>query len=74
MRLHEGIQLAFGPTVENGYYYDFQTKRPLSEEDFPAIEAEMAKIVKEDEPFERVEMDRGEAVAVLQRPRPDIQG
>jgi threonyl-tRNA synthetase len=62
MRLYDGIQLAFGPTVENGYYYDFQSKRPLSEEDFPAIEAEMAKIVKEDEPFERVEMDRSEAV------------
>ena len=62
MRLYDGIQLAFGPTVENGFYYDFQTERPLSEEDFPQIEAEMARIVKEDEPFERVEMDRGEAL------------
>jgi threonyl-tRNA synthetase len=62
MRLHEGVQLAFGPTVENGFYYDFQTQRRLSEEDFPQIEAEMAKIVKEDEPFERVEMDRDEAL------------
>ena len=62
MRLYDGVQLAFGPTVENGFYYDFQTERPLSEEDFPAIEAEMAKIVKDDEPFERLEMDRSEAV------------
>src|SRR5208283_575360 len=62
MRLFDGIQLAFGPTVENGFYYDFQTQRRLSEEDFPQIEAEMAKIVKEDEPFERVEMDRAEAI------------
>ena len=66
MRLYDGIQLAFGPTVENGYYYDFQTKLPLSEDDFPAIETEMAKIVKEDEPFERIEMDRGEAVQFCQ--------
>jgi threonyl-tRNA synthetase len=62
MRLYDGIQLAFGPTVENGFYYDFQSPQRLSEEDFPKIEAEMAKIVKEDEPFERVEMHRDEAV------------
>jgi threonyl-tRNA synthetase len=62
MRLFEGVQLAFGPTVANGFYYDFQLEQPLSEEDFARIEAEMAKIVKEDEPFERVEMDRDEAI------------
>ena len=62
MRLFEGVQLAFGPTVDNGFYYDFQSEKPLSEEDFGRIEAEMAKIVKENEPFERVEMDRSEAV------------
>jgi threonyl-tRNA synthetase len=62
MRLFPGVQLAFGPTIENGFYYDFQTEHAFSEEDFPRIEAEMAKIVKEDEAFERVEMDRREAV------------
>jgi threonyl-tRNA synthetase len=62
MRLFEGVQLAFGPTVENGFYYDFQTEHPLSEEDFSRIEAEMARIVKEDQPFDRVEMDRSEAI------------
>ena len=62
MRLFPGVQLAFGPTIENGFYYDFQLEHALSEEDFPRIEAEMAKIVKEDEAFERVEMDRREAV------------
>jgi threonyl-tRNA synthetase len=62
MRLFPGVQLAFGPTIENGFYYDFQAEHAFSEEDFPRIEAEMAKIVKEDEAFERVEMDRREAV------------
>lgn len=62
MRLFQGVQLAFGPTVENGFYYDFQTEEPISEEDFPRIEAEMARIVKENEPFERVQMDRNEAI------------
>ena len=62
MRLFDGVQLAFGPTVAGGFYYDFQMEHPLSEEDFAKIEAEMARIVKADEPFERVEMDRPEAV------------
>ncbi|MBN1396061.1 MAG: threonine--tRNA ligase [Pirellulales bacterium] len=62
MRLFDGVQLAFGPTVGDGFYYDFQMEHKLSEEDFAKIEAEMARIVKEDEPFERVEMDRNEAV------------
>jgi threonyl-tRNA synthetase len=62
MRLFDGVQLAFGPTVAGGFYYDFQMAHALSESDFPAIEAEMARIVAEDEPFERVEMDRHEAI------------
>jgi threonyl-tRNA synthetase len=66
MRLFPDVQLAFGPTIEHGYYYDFQLEHPLSDGDFPKIEAEMARIVKEDESFERVEMDRAEAVQFCQ--------
>jgi threonyl-tRNA synthetase len=73
MRLYKGTQLAFGPTVENGFYYDFQSERRLSEEDFPAIEAEMAKIVKEDEPFERVEMDRDGAIQCCKDLRQELK-
>lgn len=62
MRLFPGVQLAFGPTVENGFYYDFDLKQPLSEGDFAKIEAEMAKIIKLDEPFERVVEPRGRAI------------
>ena len=64
MRLYEGVELAFGPTIEDGFYYDFALARPMSEEDFPAIEAEMARIITEDEPFERFERDRDEAIAL----------
>jgi threonyl-tRNA synthetase len=64
MRLFEGVQLAFGPTTDNGFYYDFELARPLTEEDFGAIEAEMAKIIKQDEPFERLEEPRDKAVAI----------
>src|SRR5829696_4673 len=62
MRLHKGVGLAFGPTTATGFYYDFDLKMPLSEDDFPAIEAEMAKIVAADEKFERMVVPRGEAI------------
>jgi len=62
MRLFEGVELAFGPTRDDRFYYDFHLEHPISEDDFPRIEAEMARIIREDEPFERVEMDRREAI------------
>src|SRR5262245_39119474 len=61
MRLFPGVQLAFGPTIENGFYYDVDVTPPLREEDFPRIEAEMAKIVKDGEPFVRFERPTNEA-------------
>ncbi len=64
MRLYKGVQLAFGPTVENGFYYDFEMQEPISEADFPKIEAEMAKLVKEDEAFERVVEPRQRALEI----------
>jgi threonyl-tRNA synthetase len=64
MRLFPGVQLAFGPTIENGFYYDIDATPPIREEDFPRIEAEMAKIVKEAEPFERFERPTAEARAL----------
>ncbi|TWT30028.1 threonine--tRNA ligase [Blastopirellula retiformator] len=65
MRLFDGVQLAFGPTIEGGFYYDFDLEHKLTAEDFPAIEAEMKKIIKENEPFERIEESREGALAVV---------
>lgn len=62
MRLYPGVGLAFGPTTGNGYYYDFDLATPISEEDFPRIEAEMEAIIKEGEPFERFHLSREEAL------------
>ena len=62
MRLYDGVQLAFGPYTSSGFYYDFAIEKPLSEEDFPKIEAEMRKIVKAKDRFERLEMPRDEAL------------
>lgn len=64
MRLYPGVGLAFGPTIENGFYYDFDLEQPLSEEDFPKIEAEMARIIEADEPFERIETPRDQALEI----------
>ncbi len=61
MRLYKGVSLAFGPTTEGGFYYDFDLPEKISEDDFPKIEAEIKKIVKEKEPFERFILDRDEA-------------
>lgn len=62
MRLYEGVSLAFGPVKGNTFYYDFDLDTPISEDDFPKIEAEMKKICKEAEPFERFTMDRDESI------------
>ncbi len=62
MRLYEGVGLAFGPVKGNTFYYDFDLATPISEDDFPKIEAEMKKIVKEAEPFERFTMNREESI------------
>src|SRR6266566_1417073 len=44
LRLFPGAQLAFGPTIENGFYYDIDSPTPITEADFPRIEEEMRKI------------------------------
>jgi threonyl-tRNA synthetase len=61
MRLFPGVQLAFGPTIENGFYYDMDSPTPIREDDFPRIEREMLEIIKEAEPFERFERPTPEA-------------
>ena len=66
MRLFDGVKLAFGPTVEGGFYYDFDLEHTLSEDDFPKIEEEMKRIVKQDEAFERVDASREEALTICQ--------
>jgi threonyl-tRNA synthetase len=73
MRLYQGVSLAFGPTTDGGFYYDFDLDKTLSEEDFPAIEAEMKKIIKAKEPFERFSLPRDEAVKLCQDLEQDLK-
>ena len=59
------IQLAIGPAIENGFYYDFDTDYKFSNADFEKIEEEMKKIIKEDLPIERFELPRNEAIKLM---------
>ncbi|MBM4152124.1 MAG: threonine--tRNA ligase [Kiritimatiellaceae bacterium] len=64
-RLYGDVQLDIGPSTDDGFYYDFDLPHRLTPDDFAAIEAEMAKIVAEDLPFERIEVSRDEALKML---------
>ena len=63
LRVRPDTKLAIGPPIEDGFYYDVEAEPPITEEDLPAIEAEMARIVKEDIPFVRREVPKEEALA-----------
>ncbi|MDU5528977.1 MAG: threonine--tRNA ligase [Atopobium sp.] len=66
-RLYPHAQFAYGPATENGFYYDVDLgDTKVNEDDFPAIEAEMKKIVKENLKIETFELPRDEAVAYMQ--------
>ena len=68
-RLWPDVQLAGGPPVENGFYYDMDLKHRISPEDFPRIEEEMKKVVKDNDSFERVTVSREEAFALAKAGR-----
>lgn len=61
-RLYPEAKLAIGPSIANGFYYDFDVDKPFLPEDLEKIEAEMKKIVKEKLPLERFEMTPDEAI------------
>ncbi len=65
--LFPGTKVTIGPSIDTGFYYDFDRPTPFSEDDLRAIEAEMAKIVAADLPFERHERDRAEVRAMFER-------
>ncbi|MEW5706807.1 MAG: threonine--tRNA ligase [Actinomycetota bacterium] len=65
MRLYPNVKLGVGPTIEGGFYYDFDLGKRLSVEDFPAIEKEMRKIISENLPFERQVVSKEEAKKIF---------
>lgn len=61
-RLYPNVKLGIGPAIENGFYYDFDTENPFTPEDIEEIEEEMKLIIKEDLPFERIIVNKEEAI------------
>jgi threonyl-tRNA synthetase len=60
--LFPGTKVAIGPSIENGFYYDFLLPRPITADDLPAIEAEMKRIVESRQDFAQVTVSRDEAL------------
>ncbi|MGH7860210.1 MAG: threonine--tRNA ligase, partial [Candidatus Binatia bacterium] len=65
LRLFPDAKYAIGPSIEDGFYYDFDLPRPLTEEDLAAIEKQMAAIADADQPFLREEVTREDAVRLF---------
>ncbi|MFQ6104767.1 MAG: threonine--tRNA ligase [Candidatus Glassbacteria bacterium] len=63
--LYENVKIAIGPSIENGFYYDFLLERPFTPDDLAKIEDKMKEIVKSDYPFERLEVPLGEALEIF---------
>ena len=61
----EGVQVDIGPATDDGFYYDFDLPHRLSPDDFPKIEAEIARLIALDEPFVRKVVSRDECAALL---------
>jgi len=68
-RLWPDAQFAAGPPVENGFYYDVELSHRVTPEDFPRIEQEMKRVVKENQVFEKVVVSRDQALADAQKGR-----
>ena len=65
--LFPGAQVTIGPTIEDGFYYDFAYERAFTPEDLEAIEKRMGELASQDLPVERIVMDRDEAVEAFKK-------
>ena len=65
LRLYPDTQLDIGPPTESGFYYDFDSEIPFTPEVLEAIEAEMKKVIKENQKFEKIEVSREEATRMI---------
>ena len=64
-RLFPNVKLAIGPSIENGFYYDFDSEKSFISEDLAKIEDEMRKIIKENPEIKRFELPRNEALELM---------
>lgn len=66
-RLYPNVQVTIGPAIKDGFYYDFDTDKPFTDEDLPKIEAEMKKIIKENIPVVRKIMTKKDAIECFKK-------
>ena len=66
-RLYPNVQVTIGPAIKDGFYYDFDTDKPFTDEDLPKIEAEMKKIIKENIPIIRKIMTKKDAIEYFKK-------
>lgn len=71
--LFKDVKFAIGPSIENGFYYDIDTEHRFTQDDFAAIEAEMAKIVKENLPLTREIVSRADALKLFKEAGQDYK-
>jgi threonyl-tRNA synthetase len=71
--LFPGVKVTIGPSIEDGFYYDFDYNRPFKEEDLPKIEERMEEIVKAGLPFTRQEMTSREAIDFFKKEGEDYK-
>eukprot|EP01047_Picozoa_sp_COSAG01_P000155 COSAG01_NODE_2_length_63927_cov_1357.611941_40_plen_576_part_00 len=74
-KLYPSVKLGIGPTIENGFYYDFDLETHITEKELKTIEKEMVKIIKENQRFERFDKSRDEAkklISTLKQPYKEI--
>ena len=72
--LWPGTQVTIGPSIKDGFYYDFFRNQPFTPDDFAAIETRMREIIAEGKAFEREIWDRDEAIRFFRRERRTLQG
>jgi len=65
-RIFPNYKLTIGPSIENGFYYDFDVEKPFTEEDIVKLEEEMKNIIKEDLAIERFELSRQDAIKLME--------
>src|SRR5713226_2103707 len=66
-QLYPGTQVTIGPVIEDGFFYDFGTDRPFTDEDLRRIEEKMSEIVKRDLPIRREEWSREDAIKLFDK-------
>ncbi|MEC8645955.1 MAG: threonine--tRNA ligase [Candidatus Latescibacterota bacterium] len=65
LRLFPEAQLAIGPAIEDGFYYDFDVEEPFTPEDLSRVEREMKRVIKQNHKFERIDVSRAEALDMI---------